>query len=104
LKLELSHTTNKFNLIGWVSELKLVLPRPVIRQVVVHGELGMETDTLLLTDVFENYREGIQKSYGLEPAHFYTAPALSWAEGLKYTKAKLEIPLDVDMHIFFAED
>jgi hypothetical protein len=64
-------------------------------------DLYMETDTLLLTDVFENYREGIQKSYGLDPAHFYTAPALSWAAGLKYTKAKLEIPLDVDMHIFF---
>ena len=48
----------------------------------------MEIDTLLLTDVFENYREGIEKSDGLEPAHFYTAPALSWAAGLKYTKAK----------------
>jgi hypothetical protein len=64
-------------------------------------DLYMETDTLLLADVFENYRQVIHKNYGLDPVHFYTAPALSWSAGLKFTKIKLEIPLDVDMHIFF---
>ena len=64
-------------------------------------DLYMETDTLLLADVFENYRGVIHKNYGLDPVHFYTAPALSWSAGLKFTKVKLEIPLDVNMHIFF---
>ena len=64
-------------------------------------DLYMETDTLLLADVFENYRGVIHKNYGLDPVHFYTAPALSWSAGLKFTKIKLEIPLDVNMHIFF---
>ena len=64
-------------------------------------DLYMETDTLLLADVFENYRQVIHKNYGLDPVHFYTAPALSWSAGLKFTKVKLEIPLDIDMHIFF---
>ena len=63
-------------------------------------DLYMETDTLLLADVFENYRNVILKNYGLDPVHFYTAPSLSWSAGLKFTKVKLEIPLDVNMHIF----
>ena len=64
-------------------------------------DLYVEADTLLLADVFENYRKVIHNNYGLDPVHFYTAPALSWSAGLKFTEAKLEIPLDVDMHMFF---
>ena len=64
-------------------------------------DLYMETDTLLLADVFENYRKVIHRNYGLDPVHFYTAPSLSWSAGLKFTNVKLEIPLDVNMHIFF---
>ena len=56
---------------------------------------------MLLADVFENYRKVIQNNYGLDPIHFYTAPALSWSAGLKFTKAKLEIHMDVEMHMFF---
>ena len=63
-------------------------------------DLYMMTDTLLLADVFENYRDVILKNYRLDPAHFYTAPSLSWSAGLLHTKVKLEIPRDVDMHIF----
>ena len=63
--------------------------------------LYVETDTLLLADVFENYRKVIHNNYELDPVHFYTAPALSWSAGLKFTEAKLEIPLDVDMMMFF---
>ena len=64
-------------------------------------DLYMETDTLQLADVFENFRDGILKNYELDPAHFYTAPALSWSAGLKYTKVQLELPQDPDMHMFF---
>ena len=63
-------------------------------------DLYMETDTLLLADVFQNYRQVIMKNYGLDPTHFYTAPSLSWSAGLKFTKVKLEIPQDIDMHLF----
>ena len=64
-------------------------------------DLYMETDTLLLADVFENYRKTILKHYGLDPIHFYTAPSLSWSAGLKFTNVKLEIPNDIKMHLFF---
>ena len=64
-------------------------------------DLYMETDTLLLADVFENYRKTIFNHYDLDPIHFYTAPSLSWSAGLKFTNVKLEIPSDIDMHMFF---
>ena len=63
-------------------------------------DLYMETDTLLLADVFEKYRRNIHRNYGMDPVHFYTAPSLSWSAGLKYSGAKLEIPHDISMHIF----
>ena len=61
----------------------------------------MATDTLLLADVFQSCRQGIQKNYGFDPAYYLTAPSLSWAAGLKYTGVKLEIPTDINTHIFF---
>ena len=41
------------------------------------------TDTLLLADVFENFRKVCQEKYGLDPAHYYTTPGLSWDALLK---------------------
>ena len=66
-------------------------------------DLYMVTDTLLLADVFENYRTVIHKNYGLDPIHFYTAPSLSWSAGLKYTGVRLELPTDVTINIFMDE-
>ena len=64
-------------------------------------DLYMETDVLLLADVFEEFREFSLLEYRLDPAHFSTAPALSWSAALLYTRQKLEIPRDPDMHLFF---
>ena len=61
--------------------------------------LYMESDVLLLSDVYENYRSSILQNYGLDPIQYLTAPSLSWSAGLKYTKAKLELPPDMDMHM-----
>ena len=40
--------------------------------------LYVRTDTLLLADVFEYFRKTYLKQYGLDPAHYYTSPGLSW--------------------------
>ena len=37
----------------------------------------------------------------MDPAHFTTAPGLSWSASLLLTKQVLEIPTDPNMHIFF---
>ncbi len=35
--------------------------------------------------------------YGLDPAHYYTAPGLAWSSMLKMTKQNLDLITDVDM-------
>ena len=42
-------------------------------------DLYMGTDVNLLADVFEAFREFNLKHYKLDPAHFLTAPSLSWS-------------------------
>ena len=59
------------------------------------------SDVLLLADVFENFRDTCQEKYGLDPAHFYSAPGLAWAAALKYTEVNLELLTDKDMLLMF---
>ena len=60
----------------------------------------MQTDVMLLTDVFEKFREKEHSTYGLDPAHYLTAPSLTWSAGLKYTKVTLELIPHLDISMF----
>ena len=62
-----------------------------------YHDLYVQNDTLLLPDVFENFRNMCIKVYQLDPAHF-----LSLA-GLKKTYVKLELLTDCDM-LLMVED
>ena len=64
-----------------------------------YHELYLKTDVLLLADVFENFRKKCLEYYGLDPAHYYTAPGLSWDAALKMTKVNLELLDDIEMHL-----
>ena len=57
----------------------------------------VQPDTLLLADVFENFRKMCIEIYELDPAHFLSAPGLAWQACLKKTEVKLELLNDVDM-------
>lgn len=45
----------------------------------------LQTNVALLEEVFEKFREVCLKQYGLDPAHYYTSPGLSWDALLKMT-------------------
>ena len=48
-------------------------------------DLYAQTDTFLLTDVFEKFRDKCIEIYGLDPSCFYSAPGLAWQACLKKT-------------------
>ena len=57
----------------------------------------VQSDTLLLAYVFENFRNMCLEIYELDPAKFLSAPGLAWQECLKKTKVKLDLLIDIDM-------
>ena len=66
-----------------------------------YHDLYLKTDVILLANVFEAFRKVCLKNYGLDPAHFYTAPGLAWKACLKKTRIRLELLLDPDMLLMF---
>ena len=57
----------------------------------------LQSDTLLLEDVFENFRNKCIEIYNLDPARFLSVPGLAWQAFLNKTKVELELLTDVDM-------
>ena len=68
-----------------------------------YHDLYLMTDTLLLADVFEQFRDMCLKNYELDPVHSYTALGLTWKAALKMTKVKLDLLTDIDQHIFIED-
>ena len=66
-----------------------------------YHDVYLKTDVLLLADVFESFRETCMEHYGLDPAHFYTAPGLAWQACLKKTKVELELISNLDKLLMF---
>ena len=54
-------------------------------------DLYVQSDTLLLADVFENFRNKCIEIYELDPAHFVSSPELVWQACLKKTEVKLKL-------------
>ena len=62
-----------------------------------YHDLYVQSDTLLLTDVFENFRNMCLEIYVLDPAKFLLASGLAWQAALKKTKVELHLLTDFDM-------
>ena len=57
----------------------------------------VQSNTFLLANVFESFRNMCLDKYGLDPAHFLSAPGLAWQACLKKTKVELDLLTDIDM-------
>lgn len=62
-----------------------------------YSDIYLQSDCLLLTDVFEEFRKISLETYELDPTQFLTAPSLSWDAMMKYTKVELELIQDIDI-------
>ena len=68
-----------------------------------YHDLYVRSDTLLLADIFENFRQSCLKNYELDPAHFFSLPGLAWQACLKKTNVELELLTDYDMLLMVEE-
>ena len=66
-----------------------------------YHDLCLETDVILLANIFESFRKVCIDNYGLDPAHFYTAPGLDWKACLKKIVVNFELLRDPDMLLMF---
>ena len=69
-----------------------------------YHDLYVQSDTLLLADVFENFRNMCLVIYELDPANFFSAPGLALQAALKKTKVKLDLLTDIVMLLIVEKD
>ena len=68
-----------------------------------YHDLYVQGNTLLLADVFNNFRDTCIKEYELDPAHFLSLPGLAWQACLKKTNIELELLTNYDMLLMVEE-
>ena len=56
-----------------------------------YHDLYVQSDTLLLADVLENFRNMCLEIYDVDPIYFVSSPGLAWQACLKKTEVKLEL-------------
>ena len=71
--------------------------------IVDYHDFYVQTDTFLLTDVFEKFRDKCIEIYRLNPSYFLSAPELAWKICLKMTEVKLELLTDYHMLLMIEE-
>ena len=67
-----------------------------------YHDLYVRSDTLLLADIFENFRQSCLKNY-VSLSHFVSLPGLAWQACLKKTNVELELLTDYDMVLMVEE-
>ena len=65
--------------------------------------LYVQSDTLLLADVYQNVRTMCRDIYGLDPVYFLSVPGLAWKACLKKTGLKLELFTNYNMILMIEE-
>ena len=63
-----------------------------------YHDLYLKTDVLLLTDVFENFRDLCLSYYGLDPVYYYTLPNFAIDAMLKLTGIEIDLVYNQEMY------
>ena len=74
-----------------------------IKNMEEYQNLYVTSDTLQLSDVFEDFRNTALKTFKLDPCYFVSTPGLAWDSCKKLTNQKLEFSTDMDMILLFEE-
>ena len=62
-----------------------------------YHDLYVQSDTLLLPEIFENFEKKCIEMFELNPAHFLSAPGLAWQACLKNKGVESEFFTNIDM-------
>ena len=62
-----------------------------------YHDLYAQSDTLLLADLYGNFKNMCLEKYELDPTYTVSAPGLAWQICLKKTGVKLELVTDYDI-------
>ena len=66
-----------------------------------YHDLYVQSDSLELAEIFENFRNFCLRKYKLNLAYFYTTPGLALEGCFKMARIKLELPTNKDMLLIF---
>ena len=68
-----------------------------------YHKLYLKADVLLLSDIWNNFKNVCLTNYKLDPTYYLTAPSLSWDAFLKVSKIELELISDYEMYLFIEQ-
>ena len=85
-----------------ITNVDYALPKRVfkdfeVKYLLEYHEVHVQSDTLLLADVFENFDNMCLEIYDLDPARILSAPGLAWQTALLKTKVNLDLLPDIDI-------
>ena len=69
-----------------------------MHKLVEYHDLYLQTDMLLLCDLFENFGATCMQHYKLDSAHYFSAPDLAWVAMLKMTSMELNLMGEREFH------
>lgn len=65
-----------------------------------YSDIYLRTDVLLLSDIYENFRNLCLENYELDPSHYLTLPSFTFDAMLKVTGVELELLTNYDKYLF----
>ena len=66
-------------------------------------ELYLLSDILLLSDIFENFRDNCFRDYELDPVYYFSAPHFTFDAFLRKSRLTLDLISDVNQYLFYSQ-